>query len=632
MVLIPPGEFLMGSTDEQVEEARKLAAVRNPKMDLKDHLESSRPQHHVVISRPFLLGATEVTMGQFREFFVATKYPAPAWSSLQALDRAAGDLDLSDVKAFCAWLSKKEGANYRLPTEAEWEYACRAGTTTKYFFGDDDSQCGKYAWAVPSSVPALAGTLLPNSWGLYDMQGNLSEWLQDGWDPNWYRDSPTVDPVCPVSSEVVYRIGCFQPTTLWLQSLSAYRAHGSPRYRDALRGFRVVRELDSKPLMIAGTVTPAERGVFVLLAAPGATERKFDTLVEAVERSSDGDTIEIRGNGPFVTPSIEIGNQSLTMRAGSGFRPVLKLNHYLRSSGGKAHLILEGLDIQRASPLPAQTGGSLLESLIRAAVLDAANCRFQLSIWGDATCVLATNFRLLNCELIHSRRNVISRSNSGATPRAAIENCILISGEDAFRPLSISGNLNLRRNTIVSSTSIIRFVAPTSGWLRDANHVPFRVNSEANVFDVKYAFSLSLPQEANLQKEDESVPGGFTRHMLEWHDRLNIYHEGAARVFKTAPSGPRNLLEWRAFWNSSEVDAREGAIRFVESDVRAKLESAPDIISPADFRLREDSAGYRARPDGKDLGADIDLVGPGEAYERWKKTPAYQQWLSETGR
>ena len=79
------------------------------------------------------------------------------------------------------------------------------------------------------------------------------------------------------------------------------------------------------------------------------------------------------------------------------------------------------------------------------------------------------------------------------------------------------------------------------------------------------------------------------------------------------------------------TDSQEGRVRFKGGNLLAKLMNTPEQLTPDDFRLRPDSAGYRAGKDGKDLGADVDLVGPGAAYERWKKTPEYQQWLRDTG-
>jgi hypothetical protein len=91
------------------------------------------------------------------------------------------------------------------------------------------------------------------------------------------------------------------------------------------------------------------------------------------------------------------------------------------------------------------------------------------------------------------------------------------------------------------------------------------------------------------------------------------------------------LPEWRDFWASAETGSVEGVARFHGGNLLQKALTTPDQLRPGDFRLRPDSAGYRAGPDGKDLGADVDLVGPGPAYERWKQSPEYQEWLRETG-
>ena len=107
----------------------------------------------------------------------------------------------NDALAFCRWLSKKEGKICRLPTEAEWEYACRAGSTTRYCFGDDASDLGEYAWYGANSDRKThpVGTKKPNAWGLYDMHGNAWEWCADGYDAEYYEKSPTDDPTGPAT-------------------------------------------------------------------------------------------------------------------------------------------------------------------------------------------------------------------------------------------------------------------------------------------------------------------------------------------------------------------------------------------------------------------------------------------------
>jgi len=197
MVLIPAGEFTMGDQ----------MGNRNEK-----------PAHKVRITSPFYLGQHEVTVGQFRKFVEDSKYVpgTDRWQSefsgfpgdaglavaleesfLQTDEHPAVFVSWNDAKAFCEWLSKKEGKKSRLPTEAEWEYACRAGTQTRWSFGDNHREIGDYAWIKGNSRGHRqpVGQKKPNPWGLYDMHGNVWEWCAD-----WYRDS-----YLPVSSPILIR-------------------------------------------------------------------------------------------------------------------------------------------------------------------------------------------------------------------------------------------------------------------------------------------------------------------------------------------------------------------------------------------------------------------------------------------
>jgi formylglycine-generating enzyme required for sulfatase activity len=111
---------------------------------------------------------------------------------------------------YCRWLTEKTGKIYRLPTEAEWEYACRAGTTTAYFFGDDKEKLGDYAWSVENAEkPQPVGKKKPNPWGLYDITGNVSEWCVDQYEPTAYTAFAKADPakgpvVLPAAKEYPY--------------------------------------------------------------------------------------------------------------------------------------------------------------------------------------------------------------------------------------------------------------------------------------------------------------------------------------------------------------------------------------------------------------------------------------------
>jgi formylglycine-generating enzyme required for sulfatase activity len=156
---------------------------------------------------------------------------------------------------FCRRLSIQEGVEYRLPTEAEWEYACRGGTTTVFSFGDDEARLGQYAWYgknagdIGEKYAHRVGQKLPNRWGLYDMHGNVLEWCQD-----WYgsygleRPSEKVvsDPLGPAQGEYrVLRGGSFS----YLSSSvgSAYRSYYRPGNRVNGRGFRAARTYNASP-------------------------------------------------------------------------------------------------------------------------------------------------------------------------------------------------------------------------------------------------------------------------------------------------------------------------------------------------------------------------------------------------
>ncbi len=169
LVLIPAGKFIMGSP--RGEEGRG-----------KDE-----EQREVAIPQPFYMGVYEVTRGEFAEFVRAT--------GLRNSGRGQTDRHPVVVVweqtavAFCEWLSKKEGKQYRLPTEAEWEYACRAGSQTKYCFGDNDADLGQYAWYSGNSgfEAHPVGQKKPNAWGLHDMHGNVWELCQEKYGNSNFR-------------------------------------------------------------------------------------------------------------------------------------------------------------------------------------------------------------------------------------------------------------------------------------------------------------------------------------------------------------------------------------------------------------------------------------------------------------
>ena len=169
-MLIPPGKFRMGSPPEE-----------------KDR-EKSEDQVDVTIAKSFYLGTTEVTQGQWRTVMVTTPWKGRKGDVREGKDYPATFVSWYDAQEFCKKLGEMENAAYRLPTEAEWEYACRGGTTTRFSFGEDERTLGDYAWwgsfiddgnTKDEFYAHEVGRKKPNPFGLYDMHGNVFEWCED---------------------------------------------------------------------------------------------------------------------------------------------------------------------------------------------------------------------------------------------------------------------------------------------------------------------------------------------------------------------------------------------------------------------------------------------------------------------
>jgi len=282
LVLIPAGTFTMGSTEED------LKAVRQKWPEVKEEwIALEKPAHKVTISRAFWMGKYEVTVGQFRRFVEATgfktfagKVSGSIWATgateggeniaapypWRKLDFKQTDehpvvcVDWNDARAFADWLNatdkaKPAGANYRLPTEAEWEYACRGSTTTWYQWGDDpnygEGWCNA-ADATPKEefpdVPvfnrndgflytAPVGSFKVNAFGLYDMHGNALEWCQDWGGP--YSELDQSDPTGPASGErLVLRGGSWRYLPINLRCACRIMRHPADGYD--VTGFRLV--------------------------------------------------------------------------------------------------------------------------------------------------------------------------------------------------------------------------------------------------------------------------------------------------------------------------------------------------------------------------------------------------------
>jgi len=267
-VLIPPGEFDMGSTQEELAKLLEQAKATNQPSWQIDRLSSEAPKHRVRISKPFWLGVHEVTRGQFRRFVDDSGYQTEAerdgtggyglvdgqwkqdprfvWNTdpgfEQTDDRPVVNVSWNDVTAFCAWLSEKEGEKSCLPSEAQWEYACRAGTTTRWYSGDDEDALKEHAWfsfnAANKSHPV--GQKSPNAWSLYDIHGNVWEWCQDWWAVDYYAVSPLDDPTGAAGGSFrLLRGGSWYDVASGCRA--SYRRWHTPGDRREDRGSRLTR-------------------------------------------------------------------------------------------------------------------------------------------------------------------------------------------------------------------------------------------------------------------------------------------------------------------------------------------------------------------------------------------------------
>ena len=232
LVLIPAGQFRMG--------AGQL-----------DRITDEHPQHEVRITKLYYLGAHEVTQGEWERVMGSKPWSGETYVK-EGPDYATSYVSWENAQEFCKRLSGKEGTTYRLPTEAEWEYACRAGTKTKYGFGDDESLLGEYAWygdnagnKAGEEYVHRVGQKKPNPWGLYDMHGNVLEWCADWYDT--YSQDRTEDPTGPSMGLGRVLRGGSWGLTAW-HCRSAHRTILGPSYRHGYLGFRVVAVPSSKQI------------------------------------------------------------------------------------------------------------------------------------------------------------------------------------------------------------------------------------------------------------------------------------------------------------------------------------------------------------------------------------------------
>ena len=231
VVVVPAGDFQLGSPSDV------------NKQSIEDQREG--PQHEVVIANPFAVGRFALTFEEWDACAAHGDCDTHIYDSGWARSRQpATDVNWDNARSYVAWLSRMTGKPYRLLSEAEYEYAARAGTTTTYSFGDDSAMLGEYAWFLDNSGHRAhpVGEKKPNAFGLYDMHGNVEQWVEDCWHESYYgapRDgSAWTSGDCTLR---VVRGGSWLDNSYGVRSASRYG--GSADFRKDTRGFRVARTL-----------------------------------------------------------------------------------------------------------------------------------------------------------------------------------------------------------------------------------------------------------------------------------------------------------------------------------------------------------------------------------------------------
>jgi len=337
LVLIPPGEFEMGSDYLEVDRALPGGwdSVHWP-----EFVRSEAPRHHVKITKPFYLGVHEVTQGEYRR--VTGNNPSHFSDTGAGKDQVAAqdtsrlpveNVSHEEAKEFCRRLAamaeeKAAGHAYRLPTEAEWEYACRAGTETPYWTGEDpntlegaanlvDGTFERTAKPGPSwrvfrwddgfAYTAPVGSFRPNPYGLHDMLGNVWEWVADWWSADYYQQSPREDPPGPPSGREAVRRGACWYDAHAMACRCAFRRGADPNKHDHLTGFRVAVPVARSGIGHGSAATqrigPPSNAPAVPTASPKvkATLRAalsgFSSAVTAFAFAPDGKTLVANGFG-----------------------------------------------------------------------------------------------------------------------------------------------------------------------------------------------------------------------------------------------------------------------------------------------------------------------------------------------
>jgi WD40 repeat protein len=384
-------------------------------------------------------------------------------------------------------------------------------------------------------------------------------------------------------------------------------------------------------------------GTFVLLNDTIAVETSYESLTQAIAAAPYGATIEIRGNGPFVTPALDLGERALVLRAGAGFEPVLQLDEASRAAGlplvaTHAALTLEGLHFRHIDEANIKTDSNYL-ICVRGAPLAATHCRFFAVSNRNFSALWLENSpraEVRHCEFAGAFMTAVSWTALASSHELELADC-LSWGPGHFvvyahySPKSPRIALRLEGNTVVGHCAVQHYYQRLPDSVDDPALRPFRIEARSNIFNVGVVFAATVPANGAYQPE---VDQPLLRRCLAWSESQNLYtgdllhvsHNEAKYVSHRAIKN--SLEDWQQYWGLNDTGSLHSQrLHFQGGNVRATKTATPEKLTAADFRLDKTSDGRGRGENGRDLGAEVERVGPGPAYDAWRRTADYQARL-----
>jgi hypothetical protein len=389
----------------------------------------------------------------------------------------------------------------------------------------------------------------------------------------------------------------------------------------------IIRLWDVSRWASAAGTKVAPPSPFVVLARGGKAERPFATLAEAVGSAAAGDTVEVRGDGPFWLDAAGVTvDRALTIRAGAGRRPVFKLAPAQPGQGRNKHLLdiyapvtLEGLDFDRTGDHEGTTR-ERAALFVQNGPLRMANCRLRTGglahylVW--LRHVHEADFR--NCLFAGPALRAIAVAYCEDGDRLALTNCVFAgTGRAVLFSYEQDTQASSLRARLVGNT----FTALPLAWNHNSSRA-LQVEARENVVARQGVLEFQgFPRGKSWKELAKAV---------RWEGKRNLYPTGRPLVETDEAPAVRSagLGAWNGLWQKPEEGTQTATPRFQGGDGEGWQAA---MREPDYWRLATDSPGKGAGEGGRDLGADVGLVGPGPAYERWKQTPEYRQWLKDTG-